>query len=319
MKPKYIIIIAILIILFCLFYDKQYEKFKKKDIKIAIHTVFILKENLPFLEEWIQHHKNIGINKFYLYDNTGSIGRNGSVAGKNKYNINFDKLIKLNNNQIKNEMKKILKKYPEVTYIKWQPKTKEGKIHYGYTESIGHYIKNYGVKNDWTVFIDVDEFLYGNIIKNKNFKNFLKEQDTKNISKIIITQNKYADRFCNINKSVNKINDKIIDINTTGWGMKNIIKNKKLDNSKTPDYSNGPMHNIGIKDNNELLINIDELCFNHYNINKKQINWMKGFFKKDSFKSGKDTENKYNTDINNKKMFNLKYYNKVKNDYCYKF
>jgi len=69
-----IIFILTLIILICLFINKKKETFteKRKKIKIAIQTVFILKENLPFLEEWIVYHKKIGVDKFYLYDNTGS-------------------------------------------------------------------------------------------------------------------------------------------------------------------------------------------------------------------------------------------------------
>ena len=39
---------------------------------------------------------------------------------------------------------------------------------------------------------------------------------------------------------------------------------------------------------NSYTCDIMELRFNHYNINKKQIEWMKGFFKKDSFLNKKD-------------------------------
>ena len=39
-------------------------------MKIAIHTVFILKENILFIEEWIYYHILLGFNKFYLYDNS---------------------------------------------------------------------------------------------------------------------------------------------------------------------------------------------------------------------------------------------------------
>lgn len=44
----------------------------KQSIKniIAIHSVFIAKENILFLEEWIDYHLLIGFNRFYLYDNS---------------------------------------------------------------------------------------------------------------------------------------------------------------------------------------------------------------------------------------------------------
>lgn len=63
------------------------ENFKNNKIKLAIHTIFILKENLPFLREWIAYHINLGFDKIYLYDNTGSIGADGSDKTKNKYII----------------------------------------------------------------------------------------------------------------------------------------------------------------------------------------------------------------------------------------
>ena len=317
----FMVIIGLIILAGFIHFIQKKEPFNEDadNLKIAIHTVFILKENLPFLEEWIQHHKKIGIDQFYLYDNTGSVVTNGSTTTNNRYGIHFDKLIKLDDNQLKQEMDKILQKYPEITYIKWQPKTDEGKIHYGYKKSIDHYSKNYLQENDWTIFIDIDEFLYGDIIKQNKLKQFISENQNE-FSKIMIKQRKYADRFCNIGKSINQISYMIINVETAGWAEKCIVKNKKLENSKTPEDKDGPMHSIGIKDGEETKwMNVNELCFNHYNVNKKQIDWMKGFFNKKSFKSGKDTENKYNTNINNENMFDLQYYNQVKNDYCYQF
>ena len=42
----------------------------------------IIKENLPFLREWIIYHQLIGFDNFYIYDNTGSIGYDGSDKNK---------------------------------------------------------------------------------------------------------------------------------------------------------------------------------------------------------------------------------------------
>lgn len=38
--------------------------------KYAIHTIFIAKENILFLEQWIDYHMILGFNLFYLYDNS---------------------------------------------------------------------------------------------------------------------------------------------------------------------------------------------------------------------------------------------------------
>jgi hypothetical protein len=45
--------------------------------KIAIHSVFIVKENILFLEEWIDYHIQIGVDAFYLYDNSKVEKRTG--------------------------------------------------------------------------------------------------------------------------------------------------------------------------------------------------------------------------------------------------
>ena len=39
--------------------------------RVGIHTVFIGKENILFLKEWILYHKYMGVEHFFLYDNSG--------------------------------------------------------------------------------------------------------------------------------------------------------------------------------------------------------------------------------------------------------
>ena len=49
------------------------------DLKIGINSVFIAKENILFLEEWIDYHIQVGFDRFYLYDNS-------KVQKKNEFN-----------------------------------------------------------------------------------------------------------------------------------------------------------------------------------------------------------------------------------------
>ena len=70
----------------------------KKNITIAIQVVFLLYENIPYLREWFAYHSNLGIDKFYMYDNTGSKGHvttKGSFATEtmNKYGFDFTKIL----------------------------------------------------------------------------------------------------------------------------------------------------------------------------------------------------------------------------------
>jgi hypothetical protein len=107
MKHLLCFLILILIIILTLV-SLVYRETFNSNFKLGIQTVFILKENIPFLEEWIIYHKKIGVDKFYLYDNTGSefVENNN---GKNKKNIIYNKLVNLNDKQLQNELNKLIK------------------------------------------------------------------------------------------------------------------------------------------------------------------------------------------------------------------
>jgi hypothetical protein len=110
-------------------------------------------------------------------------------------------------------------------------------------------------------------------------------------------QKKIIDRFCNKNKKVIEITECIYIINTDGWAIKTIIKNNKINISSM----NFNIHTIPITTNNIKKINIDDFRFNHYNVNKKQINWMKAYYKKTDFDKGNDTSLlRYKNIIDNK-------------------
>ena len=39
-------------------------------MKVGITSVLIMKENILFLEEWIDYHLNLGFDHIFLYDNS---------------------------------------------------------------------------------------------------------------------------------------------------------------------------------------------------------------------------------------------------------
>tara|TARA_B100001094_G_C18156701_1_gene786870 strand:- start:533 stop:1411 length:879 start_codon:yes stop_codon:yes gene_type:complete len=281
--------IGIILILFVLYLFSKNNNNIVGD-KFAIHTVFILKENILFLEDWLKYHIHIGFDKFYLYDNTGSkyqdIGNGDNIVEnkKNKYGIQYDKYINDEQTQIKFE--EIFNKYKDnIVYIKWQPKNDKGQIIYGQTESINDYINKYADENDWTAFIDMDEFIYM-----KNYDSIQKFiNDNKNYNKIKMHMKNFDDRFVDVNNSIFDINNSIKhDDIFIGWGSKNICKNIDLMNTKI-------IHDIQV--NNEKLYDckdINEIRFNHYNLNKQKLEWMKDFFNKKEFEFEIDNSmNKY--------------------------
>lgn len=296
---KWLITILVFMLLFISINRKEmFQSNKNLTPKIAIQTVFILKENLPFLEEWIVYHKKIGVDKFYLYDNTGSKDKENN-NGINKRKINYDKTILLTNEEVNNEMNKLKKKYPEIVHVKWQPRDKNNNIIYGQMNAVEHYIKKYGNECDYTAFTDTDEFIY--LKNNKSFKDFIKE---KKKDKFVIQQTKMNDRFCGSLNNKNVLSSiNTLEINSQ-WAPKNIIKNNTIDLDNLTK-----IHYIPIKTKNIYNCNKDELFFFHFNISKFEYNWMKNFLKKDDFKRIKNNELN-NFAISNNINLNTKFINK---------
>ena len=169
----------------------------------------------------------------------------GSNSKINRYKIEFSKLVSLSKTQRQQEMKEILKRHPEITYIQWQPRDKQNKIHYGYYDSLLHYSKHYGKKNDWTFYIDMDEFLSGNVIDKNQLTTYIQQKQKQGITKLVLTQKKYEDRFCNIGKCIHQI-DNYLDVTDTRQlgGLKCCIQHKYYDHEHTPGNGEGTMHSI---------------------------------------------------------------------------
>lgn len=234
--------------------------------RLSFHTVFLLNENVRWLEEFIVYYKNLGFQHFYLYDNIGSDGNNGEgTKDKNQYGFPV-KTTPTEEDLIL--LQSILEKYGEyITYIKWQP-IKENVIVYGYNESFRHCIEHYGFDNEWIAFFDLDEFIFSE--KNINLPDYLDSLDST-ISCVKLIQKKFLDRHLTtsewITQEFNCINDLKI---TTQWAPKNILRPSDV-------IAIQDMHNIKVK-NKTITPDTSILRFNHYNTNEKQLIWMKGFY-----------------------------------------
>jgi hypothetical protein len=205
-----------------------------------IQTVYLPQENIFFIEDWLKYHLYIGIDHFFLYDNTGSkfihdpIRQNLSEHSVNKYgqkiNISLDEALEKEN--------KIFKNYP-VTKIEWKP-VHDGKITYGQIEACIDFAAK--VKEGLCAFIDIDEF----IVKKEEFYE----------SRIL--QKKYDDRW-----KYSSIFDcsKTFDIDTKKWSSKVILDLSAF----------SPGENIHFE-NKDLPIS--KSWFNHYNHNEVNHKWL---------------------------------------------
>jgi hypothetical protein len=232
---------------------------------LTFHTVFILNENIKWLEEFLIYYINVlGVEHFYLYDNDKSTGGDGTT-NNNKYGFSINTN---NNNEDIKMFEDIKKKYHKyITHIIWQPLDENGNIIYGQNESIIHYINNYGNNSIWTCFLDLDEFIYSS--KNLYLPYYLKNLNN-NISCVKLCQKKFLDRFLSKQKYITH-DFNCIDLNIDfEWAPKNIIKNS--------DYiSIISIHIINVS-NNILYEKSYNFRFNHYNTNNKLLEWMKIYY-----------------------------------------
>ena len=208
-----------------------------------IQTVYLPQENMLFVEDWIKYHLSIGVEHFFMYDNTGSKYRyseknfefNLIEDSKNKYgeviNISVDDALE--------QEEKIFKKYP-VTKTIWQP-IENGKITYGQMDACVDFASK--VNEGLCAFIDIDEF----IIKKEDFRE----------SRIL--QKKYDSRWRY--KSVFDC-DKTFDINTRNFSSKVILDMANFE----PDFD---IH-FGNHD-----LPISKSFFNHYNHNESSHKFYK--------------------------------------------
>ena len=241
-------------------------------MKISIHTIFVLRENILFLEEWIDYHLKIGIDKIFLYDNSASKGRNGSSVTTNKYGINFSNItMDLNDIEIHDRLRSILAKYQKkVFYMLWEPRNMSGEVVYGQKNAVCHYFRCFGIESNWTAFIDMDEFIF---CKN-DLRQSVEILDKQNIGNIRLLQKKFDDRFNNIGIPVTKISRCINGIDTSNWAPKSIIKNDLFD-FKVEDFG---IHNIPTRQSMTFQPPIEEFRFNHYNVNDKMLDWARNYF-----------------------------------------
>ena len=197
-------------------------------MKVAIHSVFILKENILFLEEWIQYHILLGFSKFYLYDNskvnkiTGWDLKTCSkeiICGKrNKHNVDYDKIVTMTNDQMNNFVIELCKKYPCVDIIEWSPTDKDGNVLYGQVEAHNHCLNR--LRKDqvnWCASIDMDEYIV--LKKHNSIIDYISSLQS-NIKNIEMSQTMFDSRFNNIDKLVTDIYK---TYNNTQWEKKNIF------------------------------------------------------------------------------------------------
>ena len=242
----------------------------KMKMKMAIHTVFILKENILFLEEWIYYHILLGFNKFYLYDNSKVIKSGGChpnhkcfKPGKvNKYGANYDKIVNMTDTQMNQYVQKLCEKYKCIEIIEWSPTDKEGNILHNQTEAHNHCLKILKRDTiDWCANIDMDEYIVINDFD--NIEKYISSLPSK-INNIRLGQLRFDSRFNNLDKLVTDItNAEIIDIQRN-HSNKNIYK---VENTIRMNVHAVWTNIYG----SEYLPSTKDIWFNHYKLSHNKF------------------------------------------------
>jgi len=296
MKTNYLLFLYFSLLIFLLIFLlieigkkwKQKIELYKKGSRVSVHSTFVLRDVIFFLENWIKYHKHIGVTKFYLYDNSQTGSRRNRVAGsdsegENKYGISTGKLFPYSEKN-KEELRRICEKYPEITIVPWNPRGGDGKIIYAQHESVRDYNKKYADPNGWTAYIDIDEYITSDSLSGENFlKKILRRALIDGCSKISIKQKKFEDLFCQLEKPFISI-DNCLELDFDLLAHKNIVLNTTFKN-----LSN--IHEISTKYGKQYIPEMSELRFNHYNLNKACGKWIEDFFKKQNIISFKSKDN----------------------------
>lgn len=256
---------------------KRTHTMRKKRYQLAIHTVFLPRENLFFLKEWLAYHLHLGVEHFYLYDNSGSIGRGGSTSQINKRRFNFHSMTSgLDDIEVQAVLEAILDEFGSdiCTLIDWQPENNEGQINYGQAKSVCHCMSNYRVDVQWLATIDMDEYLF--CPEGDRLGVLLTNLCDGGYSRAVVLQKKFADRYLHLDKLVTDIEDCIEGIDTSTLGPKNIFLTDSFD-----ECAQLNIHNIPILTGDTYYFDPNTLRFNHYNVCDWSLNWMQRFYQLD--------------------------------------
>ena len=242
-------------------YLKKVKKQKRsilfKPESLAIMSVFILKENILFLEQWIQHHMSMGVDYFVLYDNSQTqkkdVGDPNVIPGKvNKHNFNYDELISDEDaNQL---LKKILNKHKgKIEILAWSKRDKNGVIRYFQLEAFKHFCDTYYKKFDYGLFIDMDDFMISR--SSKNLKDIVKEMNVNKISSLYFNSKLFSSRFNHVGTPIKNIN-LCLKEDRINQGQKTLLKLNaaaKIDNVHN-------LKSLGI----QSICDNDRMIFYHY-------------------------------------------------------
>lgn len=189
-------------------------------MRVSLYTQIFPRLEVFFLEEWIEHNSNIGIDSIYIYNNGYTSVDDGSYIEilkrkltKNEQNVKWikkpdsDYFLEYTDDEIDKKLNDIAGKYENVYIKNWRTsiecpnsQRRECQIE-GYKDCVN------SNKSDWWIHLDPDEFLCLHL--HDNIKDFIGSHDK--VGSFNFTQRVFENR---------KRNQKITDIIKYGYDLK---------------------------------------------------------------------------------------------------
>lgn len=156
-------------------------------MEIALYTCILPRLEVPYLEEWINHHLQLGVDTIYIYDNGYTIGKIDStpdalqLVNKSQPDIdieiqwtkkpNAEYFLNYTDRELQDMVRDIADTYPEhVKFIPWHYDIHRLSHPYSQVSGYKHCIREFG-KNKWWLHIDPDEYII--LHKNDSFKDLI--------------------------------------------------------------------------------------------------------------------------------------------------
>lgn len=132
----------------------------------------MIKNDQEYISEWLDHHRELGVDHFYLYDNESTpryenLGEDVTITYWDE-NYYFEPIPPKFNPKYYNLETMANADYTELTTTHW-PNSPER--HSKQFKAYQHCLNEYGDKHEWIAFIDSDEFI--NILEGYTLKEVL--------------------------------------------------------------------------------------------------------------------------------------------------
>lgn len=237
-------------------------------MRLAVHTLFLPRESLPYMEEWLLYHTLLGFDEFKLYDNTGSSG-DVSSPFRQKYGNKVTKyglptISEETSDERINEVVQMMCSKFNAEIIPWPTE------HFS-QEVLLETVKDHCHRedSDYTAFIDMDEYVC--VGSHLNIKDFMREEvHNLGFCGVRMSQQKMPhilEEKATSGRRVWELTD-TFQMETRGWAPKNILTTKSV-------FFGANIHDLNcsgkILDEPERSL----IKINHYNTSEYQIYWLR--------------------------------------------